>query len=457
MSTPLKSIHFGTDGIRGIYNQFPLQPKVIAQFTQALVSWLTVHKRVPQPKLVVCRDTRASGEEILQTIIANAHQAVVIDMGILPTAATAFYCCHAEADMGIMITASHNPHEYNGLKLFNSTDGKFSADEEQAMLNYIRHFAEKQSPHSAVLDNHQQQARQSYLRYLYQIYCKQCDQQRPQLPHKIVVDCANGASYDVVFRLLDQLDIQYIATNNQPNGHNINDQCGSTYAEKLCDAVLHNHADMGIAFDGDADRIILCDDQGRIIDGDLILLMLAPMFTQPTADDPAQGVEGVVGTLMTNLFVEQYFAQQNIPFVRTQVGDKFVADELKSRGWQLGSEPSGHVLLPSLSLSGDALVVLIVVLAHLRNQQMSLRAACADFVCYPQTQINVPVDHVSIAQSVIVQQALLKFQKQYTQCRILLRPSGTEPVVRVMCEGEDAKLNQTICDELASIVSEASV
>lgn len=439
----LSEITFGTDGIRGKFGTFPIDKKTLCYIAQALTSWLIKHHNIRYPVIAIGRDTRYSGISILQALIEGVQyqQGEIIDIGILPTPAIPYYCGIVKAHLGIVITASHNPAEYNGIKLFNGGMGKFSLVDEQSIQGYIASFqplAEWQGQYQPYRNEHQL-AKAAYVQKMQQQFQQLSDMEVLRKPLKIVVDLANGATYEVAKLVLTKLNAKLISIADYPDGKNINDKCGATYSGLICQQVIEHQADLGVTFDGDGDRILLADRKGKLINGDGILLLLSKEF--------ASHKQGVVGTLMTNLYVEQYCQRQSIPFLRTKVGDKYITEELNNRQWLLGSEPSGHILLPKLSVTGDALLTLMVILAILDSKNLDL--AEENFESYPQKLINFRTNNSNLINNKGFQQALQKLKKRYhNKARILVRSSGTEPIIRIMCESDSPSLNDNVCQQL---------
>lgn len=455
----MNNFHFGTDGIRGEYGVFPMTEEAIYHFTCALISWFKDQQSGEisgDLSLMVARDTRCSGEALHRVIVkaAKAKEVTVLDLGIAPTPALAWLMRQhrPRVNMGLMISASHNPWQDNGIKIFTSTGEKLSAKAEKTLSAFINCYrrtdVHEMGEQTLTPVKNASSLLASYREHLLSVY-HQYLQIQPCQPWHIVVDTAHGALYQVAYQVLDSLNHQITAIGNQPNGENINQQCGSTYTRTLSQAVVDSKADFGVCFDGDGDRIILCDSQGRIIDGDGVLYYLAPLFGNSKI--------GIVGTQMTNGFVEKYLRQLNIPFTRTFVGDKYIAEALYHHKWRLGGESSGHILIPEHGPCGDALLVFLIVLAVLSNRGVDAKETFDGFCPYPQTLINLPVSDKTILQRPMIQQTLTRFKQNHPEDIILVRPSGTENVIRIMVESVDKSTSQDLCSEIAEMISTHSV
>jgi phosphoglucosamine mutase len=441
-----KRQYFGTDGIRGRVGDMPMQPEFLVKLGWAIGKTLS---HSPRGRVVVGKDTRLSGY-LLESAVEAGLAAAGVDtylLGPMPTPAIAYITRVMEFDAGIVLSASHNPFYDNGLKIFTKQGIKLS-DELEIMIE------QKLAEPLQMVDAH-------HLGKAYRIedalrkYIEFCKAIVPTaLPFKglkVVVDCANGAAYYLAPVILSELGVDVIAINAHPDGLNINDHCGAIHPQGLQDAVKKHHADLGIAFDGDADRVIMVDETGELVDGDELLYIIAMHQKQ---QQRLQG--GVVGTLMTNLALEQAFLRENIPFSRAKVGDRYVLAQLQQSGWQIGGESSGHLIHLGYSTTGDGILSAILVLSALLDENVSLKEARARLVKYPQKMINVKLTKpfgVSEQQQLdaLVQAAELSLGNRG---RILLRLSGTEPLLRVMVEGEDMQSVNLLATELAEKVEQ---
>jgi phosphoglucosamine mutase len=436
--------YFGTDGIRGHVGQFPITPDFMLK-----LGWAAgmAFRKKGSCKILIGKDTRISGymfESALEAGLSAAGADVML-LGPMPTPAIAYLTRTFHADAGIVISASHNPHYDNGIKFF-SGQGTKLPDDIEAMIEELL------DQPMTVVDS-AQLGKVSRINDAAGRYIEFCKSSVPAGTDfaglKIVVDCAHGAAYKVAPSVFKELGAQVVVLSAQPNGLNINDACGSTHLESLQAAVLDHRADMGIAFDGDADRVLMVDRHGAIVDGDDLLFLIAKDLHQR---GKLHG--GVVGTLMSNLGLELAFKELGIPFVRAKVGDRYVMSELLSRDWQLGGENSGHIVCSHFTTTGDAIIAALQVLMALKRSGSTLDEALQGRKKCPQVLINVrykgdvdPVEHPSVVQACEVVTS-----KMAGRGRVLLRKSGTEPLVRVMVEGDDAAMVASYAEELSQVV-----
>lgn len=437
--------YFGTDGIRGQFGVFPITPDFLLRLGFGAGQVLVRQSPNKRPSVLIGKDTRLSGYVIEAALQAgfNAAGVDVHMLGPLPTPAIAHLVKSFHADMGVVISASHNPYQDNGVKFFNHEGKKISDEMQNAINDQLTALVDDTNASFARLEgikadtigkNHRiADANGRYIEY-----CKGSFPYHLNLSNlKIVIDCANGAGYSVAPRVLQELGAQVIAIHNTPNGININDNCGSTHPNVIQAAVREHGADVGIALDGDGDRIIMTDNQGNIIDGDGILYILAKHL-KPV---------GVVGTLMSNVALELALVNQGIEFYRAKVGDRYVMQELQERGWSIGGEPSGHILYLDKSRTGDAIVAGLQVLSCMAETGKSLRELVLDYTPFPQTLINVRLTQMSNPYDNDELNTIFKNAEEQLsdQGRLLIRQSGTEPVIRVMVEHQ----NQAVCQEVA--------
>lgn len=437
--------YFGTDGIRGQFGVFPITPDFLLRLGFGAGQVLVRQSLNKRPSVLIGKDTRLSGYVIEAALQAgfNAAGVDVHMLGPLPTPAIAHLVKSFHADMGVVISASHNPYQDNGVKFFNHEGKKISDEIQNAINDQLTALVDDTNASLARLEgitadaigkNHRiADANGRYIEY-----CKGSFPYHLNLSNlKIVIDCANGAGYSVAPRVFQELGAKVIAIHNTPNGININDNCGSTHPNIIQAAVREYGADVGIALDGDGDRIIMTDNQGNIIDGDGILYILAKHL-KPV---------GVVGTLMSNVALELALANQGIEFHRAKVGDRYVMQELQARGWSIGGEPSGHILCLDKSRTGDAIVAGLQVLSCMAETGKSLRELVLDYTPFPQTLINVRLTQMSNPYDNDELNTIFKNAEEQLsdQGRLLIRQSGTEPVIRVMVEHQ----NQAVCQEVA--------
>jgi len=444
-----KRHYFGTDGIRGPVGEKPISADWILQLGWAFGTVLA--KTNQRPSVLIGKDTRVSGY-MLETAMEAGLASAGVDIhlvGPMPTPAIAYLTRTLRMDAGIVISASHNPYSDNGIKFF-SGQGTKLPDELELEIE-----AELEKPMMSVDSRRLGKAsrvRDAQGRYIE--FCKATFPSSLDLRGiKMVVDCANGATYQVAPYIFRELGAEVIEIGAKPNGFNINDNCGSTFPKPLCDMVTLHQADVGIAFDGDGDRLVMVDEKGAVVDGDELLFIIAKWYA-----DTQRLTGGVVGTVMSNLGLELAFKSMNIPFCRTKVGDRYILEMLKQKNWNLGGESSGHLICLDANTTGDGIISALRVLAFVKSMGTSLAEAKRGMVKFPQTLINVPI-HASAAFNMelpTIQMAIKKGESQLKdRGRVLLRSSGTEPVVRVMVEGEDPKLVERVATELAQAVSSA--
>jgi len=442
--------YFGTDGIRGTVGTPPITPDFVLKLGWAAGTVLARHANDCENKILIGKDTRSSGyifESALEAGISAAGLDVRL-LGPMPTPAIAYLTRTFRAQAGVVISASHNPYYDNGIKFFGPDGRKLKDDIEREIEEMISAPMEMVTADLLGKVRRIEDARGRYIEF-----CKSTVPHRFSLKGmKIVVDCANGASYHIAPDVFEELGAEVIAIADQPDGVNINNDCGSTHPQALQQRVVAEQADLGIAFDGDADRVLMVDDRGELVDGDQILFILA---MDRAERDVLDG--GVVGTLMSNFGLELALKDRKIPFMRAKVGDRYVMEMLDTHGWHLGGEASGHIVCLDQTSTGDGIISALQVLAALQRRDSSLRDACEQMAKVPQVLINVRGanrnGYESDAQVVATMQAA---ESQLAgRGRVLLRPSGTEPLVRVMVEGEDAVLVQRLCQEIAGAVENA--
>jgi len=438
--------YFGTDGIRGRVGDFPITPEFMLK-----LGWAAgmAFRKQGKCRILIGKDTRISGymfESALEAGLSAAGADVML-LGPMPTPAIAYLTRTFHAEAGIVISASHNPHHDNGIKFF-SGQGTKLPDEIELMIEELL-----DQPMTVV--ESEQLGKVSRINDAAGRYIEFCKSSVPSSTDfaglKIVVDCAHGAAYKVAPSVFRELGAQVTVLSAQPNGLNINDNCGSTHVEALQAEVLAQQADLGIAFDGDADRVLMVDHSGAVVDGDELLFIIARDLLER---GKLHG--GVVGTLMSNLGLELALADLGIPFVRAKVGDRYVIAELLSRNWQLGGENSGHLVCFQHTTTGDAIIAALQVLMALKRREQALGEARLGMQKCPQVLVNVrfaggvdPLEHPA------VQQASARVTEQMAgRGRVLLRKSGTEPLVRVMVEGDDEGQVRGYADELAKVVAD---
>ena len=435
--------YFGTDGIRGRVGQYPITPEFCLRLGWAVG---TTFAKQGQAHVLIGKDTRISGymlESVLESGLAAAGADVTL-VGPMPTPAIAYLTRTLHADAGIVISASHNPYYDNGIKFFNNQGTKLGDDVE---LEIEAQLEEKMACVDSDRLGKANRLTDAAGRYIE--FCKATVDRNFNLRGmRLVLDCAQGATYHVAPRVFEELGADVIVIGAEPNGTNINEGCGSTAPELLQQKVLEYRADAGIAFDGDGDRVVMVDNTGRVLDGDELLYIIA---CHRKATDRLQG--GLVGTVMTNFGLEKALAAENIPFARAKVGDRYVTELLHKKGWQVGGESSGHILCLDLTTSGDAIVAALQALVPVVTTGKGISELAAGMQKLPQVMINVKTaDPTAMSECQAMQAAVQKMTDGLgDRGRILVRPSGTEPLLRIMAEGEDEDEVLQVANELALV------
>ena len=439
--------YFGTDGVRGEVGQFPITPDFVLRLGYAAGKVLVDHERQEHPTVIIGKDTRISGymlEAALQAGLTAAGVNVLLT-GPLPTPGIAYLTRALRLSAGVMISASHNPYQDNGIKFF-AEGGKKLDDalerEIEAMLDSpMQTSPSRELGRARRIDG----AADRYIEF-----CKSTfPNERNLKGMKLVVDCAHGATYHIAPKVFHELGAEVITIGGEPNGYNINDGVGATHTEAISQAVLQHGADLGISLDGDGDRLMMADRNGKVYDGDQLIYVIAKARAAR-----GQLGGGVVGTVMTNLAMELALQQQGIAFGRAKVGDRYVLELLHENGWQVGGEASGHVLCLDKHSTGDGIISSLQVLAALAELDSDLATICSDWQPFPQKMINVRLSgqdwqSASAAKYAEAQQALAG------RGRVVLRPSGTEPVVRVMVEADELALAEQWAGQIAAAIEAA--
>lgn len=440
--------YFGTDGIRGTVGEHPITADFMLKLGWAAGKVLTRHTKVKN-RVLIGKDTRVSGYMFESALEAGLIAAGVnVDMlGPMPTPAIAYLTRAFRASAGIVISASHNPVGDNGIKFFSADGYKLPDEIELEIESLMDQPLVTNGSFSLGKARRIDDATGRYVEF-----CKGSLPAGYSLAGlKIVLDCANGATYNAAPKVFKELGAQVITMANTPNGFNINEQCGSTHMDAVRARVVEEKADLGIALDGDGDRVLLVDANGEIVDGDEIVYIIA-RYRQQTG----QGCNGVAGTQMSNLGLEIALRDLGIPFQRTKVGDRYVVEALKENGWILGGEASGHILCSDLNTTGDGLVSALQVILALRESGIPLSELKAGMQKLPQTMINVRLsEKVAIDDNKAINSAVAAAEKELgDRGRVLLRPSGTEPLIRIMAEGEDQDLVRRQVEAIAKIVEQ---
>jgi phosphoglucosamine mutase len=443
--------YFGTDGIRGRTNSSALTPEVAMKAGMAAGRIFT--KGEHRHRVVIGKDTRLSGY-MIESALVSGFTAVGMDVfqfGPLPTPAVAMLTRSLRADLGVMITASHNPFTDNGIKFF-GPDGQKLSDEVELEIEALMDsgLAEGLAQGGAI--GRAKRIDDSQARYIE--FAKRSITRNVRLDGlRILIDCANGAAYKVAPAVLWELGADVVALGVTPDGVNVNLECGSTHPEAMCAKVREVRADFGIALDGDADRVVMCDEKGEIIDGDQILALIAKSWSK---NGKLKG-GGLVGTVMSNAGLEHYLQSLNLKLARSAVGDRYVLEQMLKGGFNVGGEQSGHIILSDISTTGDGLVAALQVLAVLAEGGMPASEAAHLFNPLPQILENVrfkkgaPLKNAKVKSSIEAGNARLG-----AHGRILVRKSGTEPLIRVMAEGEDETLVRAVVRDIANAIEEAA-
>jgi phosphoglucosamine mutase len=439
---------FGTDGIRGLTNSPPMTAETALKVGQAAGTYFL--RGDHRHRVVIGKDTRLSGymmESALVAGFASVGMDVVL-LGPMPTPAVAMLTTSMRADLGVMISASHNPFADNGIKLFGPDGYKLSDDAERAIERLLEKQPRLAKPREIGRAKRIDDARGRYVHF-----AKSTFPDRLRLDGlKVVVDCANGAAYHVAPEALWELGADVIPLGVKPNGLNINDGCGSTHPDLLRETVVASGADIGLALDGDADRLIVVDETGRVIDGDQLMALVATGYAR--RGELKGGA--VVATVMSNLGLEQRLAKEKIGLKRTAVGDRYVLEEMRSSGCNVGGEQSGHIILTDHATTGDGLVAGLQVLAALVEEQKPASEVLNQFDPVPQLLKNVRFNGGEPLASKSVQETIAAAEAELgKQGRLVIRKSGTEPLIRVMAEGQDRAAVERIVDEICAAVAAA--
>ena len=440
----MKRKYFGTDGVRGRVGTFPITPDFAMKIGMAAGKVLKKNNR---GKVIIGKDTRLSGYMLEAALEAGfiATGMTTVMLGPMPTPAVSYLTRAFRADLGVVISASHNPFYDNGIKFFSSAGTKLPDEVEAAIEQQLDEPVDLSGPSEFGRAFRQDDAPGRYIEF-----CKSNFGNQLSLDGvKLVVDCANGATYHIAPSVFRELGAQVITMGVEPNGININDGVGSTHPKALIDRVLATNSDLGIAFDGDGDRVIMVDNHGQLRDGDNLMYVIA---CDKLLSHKLQG--GVVGTQMSNLGLELALSEKKIDFVRTKVGDRYVMEALLEKGWRLGGENSGHIICLDYVSTGDGIVSALQVLKAMVRQGKDLIELSRDLHMLPQKLVNVRLssgfDPLSDAR---VCAEVQKVEQELGKTgRVLLRKSGTEPVVRVMVEGEDEEMVSSKVSQLADVI-----
>ena len=439
---------FGTDGIRGKVNQWPMTVELIQKVAISAASIYFGKGGSNLNRVIIGKDTRLSGYMLEPALVAGFASMGMdcLTLGPIPTPGVSRLTRSFRADLGVMISASHNPSEDNGIKLFGPDGLKLSDSMENKISSLIRQEIKLADPSKLGRVKRLEDAVGRYIEAV-----KSCIDKNQRLENlKIVVDCANGAAYKAAPQALFELGAEVVPINIDPDGFNINKDCGAVYPKNMAAAVIDNNADIGIAFDGDADRLIVSDEKGNIIDGDQLLAVLAIKLQR----DGELKNSTIVGTSMTNHAFDLWLNNIGINLMRTDVGDRYISEAINQFDYSLGGEPSGHILIPHLSKTGDALMNSLIILCELVRENKLSSNFFKKFTPIPQTIYNIKGLDKEILDKVELKEQIHKvIQKVKDDARVIVRPSGTEKIIRIMVESNNSTLIKSTIGEFEKIFS----
>ena len=444
--------YFGTDGIRGLANRSPMTSEIALKVGMAAGRIFANGKQ--RIRVVIGKDTRLSGY-MIESALMSGFTSVGCDvflLGPMPTPAVAMLTRSLRADLGVMISASHNPYYDNGIKLFDAEGYKLSDETEAEIERLIDSDVEDllAGPDAIGRATRVESAQERYIEFAKRTLARELRLDGL----RIVIDCANGAGYKVAPEALWELGGEVIKIGVDPNGRNINHKCGSTAPEALIEKVRELRADIGIALDGDADRVVIVDEKGQLVDGDQIMAVIADAWSKSGRLTGG----GLVATVMSNLGLERYLKGLGLTLVRTPVGDRYVVDHMRRHGFNVGGEQSGHIVLSDFTTTGDGLIAALQILAAVVSSGRPVSEVCRRFEPLPQVLKNVRYANGMPLENERVQEAIAEAKSRLGSAgRLVIRPSGTEPVIRVMAEGDDEKLISAVVGDIADAVREASL
>lgn len=442
---------FGTDGIRGEANRWPMTPDIALKVGMA--TGLALLNGDDQHRVVIGKDTRLSGYMLENALVAG-FTAVGVDvflLGPVPTPAVAMLTRSLRADIGVMISASHNKYDDNGIKIFGSDGFKLSDEVELEVERLMQEDLSKRLATGAGIGRAQRLdgVRDRYIEYIKRSFPRNLSLDGI----RVVVDCANGAGYRVAPEALWELGAEVVPIGNHPDGININTDCGSTSLGKVREKVLEVRADIGVALDGDADRLIVIDEKGQPVDGDQLLAVIGASWKETER----LSAPGIVATVMSNLGLERYLDRIGLSLARTRVGDRYVVEHMRAHGFNLGGEQSGHIVMADYSTTGDGLLAALEILSVVVGTGKPVSEVCHRFEPVPQILKNVRYSGGKPLENDIVLKAIDSGRDRLGNSgRLVVRPSGTEPLIRVMGEGDDAGLVQAVVDDIATAVVQAA-
>lgn len=439
--------YFGTDGIRGQSNKFPMTPDLAMRV--GIAAGTIFRRGGHRHRVVIGKDTRLSGYMLENALVAGFTAAGVdaFVLGPIPTPAVAMLTRSLRCDIGVMVSASHNPYQDNGIKLF-GPDGYKLSDEIESQIEAL--LDKDIIPQLAASDAIGRAKRVDGVHDRYIEFAKRTLPRDVTLKGlRVAIDCANGAAYKVAPAVLWELGAEVVTIGNEPNGVNINDQCGSTHPDALIKKVHEVRADIGIALDGDADRVIIVDEKGNIVDGDQLMALIGETW----ANDGLLRGNGIVATIMSNLGLERFMQQRGLQLARTKVGDRYVVEHMRQNDFNVGGEQSGHIVLSDFGTTGDGLVAALQVLAAVRRQGKTVSEVCRRFEPAPQLLKNVRYEGGKPLEDAVVREAIADAESELKgRGRLVIRASGTEPLIRVMAEGDDESQLERIVDGLIDVI-----
>ncbi|WP_409361139.1 phosphoglucosamine mutase [Bartonella heixiaziensis] len=440
--------YFGTDGIRGKANVFPMTPDFAMKVGMAVgILFRSQHQT---RRVVIGKDTRLSSY-MLENALVSGFTAAGMEaflLGPVPTPAVAMLCRSLRADLGVMISASHNPFYDNGIKLFGPDGFKLSDDIEKKIEQLIDKDLSKSLASGSEI-GYVKRVEGDIYRYIE--YAKRTLPRDVRLDSlRIVVDCANGAAYKAAPRALWELGAEVFAIHDTPNGTNINRKCGSTDLTSLKQKVHEVRADVGIALDGDGDRVLIVDEKAQTVDGDQLIAVIAENWHKAGRLQ----LNGIVTTIMSNLGLERFLNSKGLDLVRTNVGDRYVVEAMRQKGYNVGGEASGHIVLSDFGTTGDGLVAALQILACMQQSQIAMSDLCKRFEAVPQILKNITIKNKNVLEKNPVKTAIDQaIQRLGKQARLVIRASGTEPVIRVMAEGDDREALDMVVTEMVDVIT----
>jgi phosphoglucosamine mutase len=446
----MKRRYFGTDGIRGQSNLFPMTPDLAMRV--GIAAGTIFRRGGHRHRVVIGKDTRLSGYMLENALVAGFTAAGVdaFVLGPIPTPAVAMLTRSLRCDIGVMISASHNPYEDNGIKLFGPDGHKLS----DAIESQIEELLEQElGPQLASSDEIGRAKRIDGVHDRYIEFAKRTLPRDVTLNGlRVAIDCANGASYKVAPAVLWELGAEVVSIGVEPNGTNINLNCGSMHPEALVKKVHEVRADIGIALDGDADRVIIVDEKGNVVDGDQLMALIGETW----ANDGSLRGQGIVATIMSNLGLERFMTERGMTLARTKVGDRYVVEHMREHDFNVGGEQSGHIVLSDFGTTGDGLVAALQVLVAVRRMGRTVSEVCRRFEPVPQLLKNVRFQGGKPLEDKHVKQAIAEAESELSnRGRLVIRPSGTEPLIRVMAEGDDRSQLERIVNGLIDVIGKA--